>query len=1202
MPDEYDAYLRSLSPREPREAAGFPGAEPVLPEDQESLLMKGLRGVWGGAQWLGSTLGKPGAAIRGLTGNISDTLEGRPTDWWNGAGAIIPFSDSLGITDPNKRVSTSDLLDHWGWHKPTGNTAADWAEWGLRGAASLGGDVATDWAGLKGVPSLLPKTLTGLRAADEANAAATEGVLPEVGKPFSETLGKVAAKFNADQLGTTGYSSPLHIGEQVAEGERTLFGWPGISKGLEGPAADERSPLNFFLTPDQARGLVESVGHSPFSPVSWIRGAFSSSNVSGPAFNAWTQKANDIVANKRALQTEGADTFKAAALWHGRVLEDTYRGIADAANKAGDAPTFQQFSRSLFERYGVPSPEQIRDELDRIMTLTPNSPQAALRQASDLQSRMHDFMDAIWSVKNAVKRAGDDYGLDPVALLNDPMIEHFPRSSRAVREDLAAPQTSNWRSNATKTFIDPSEHRAPATHGSAGGSGAVHKLSTDPAYMGFQATPNPEMLAALRKTGMTAEEAKWALPMEHYGAEKLGKEDWIKTLQDAVGPKGKLTDNLDELRDMRAVQLNEPEFNAAWPAGVSERTLQDGSVLTKAQHAAAWQTAGSPNLEKLRGYLDAMPKTIWKNGVFDRPMLDDAFEYIRSMSQREATGANLWHFLDQEGVQVKEGGVPLTQAWEAAGLRKEAIENWVAAKRPDELERLAPAGSLEDRLAAAQKIADGVMVNPQAIPAMRSFNRLSSGKEAGPIGKALDHGNDFYKSMLANVWPAAYIRDFPSRFFNQWAHGEVGPLELAKGYGIAGGYAKALRSAGGEGGLVAAEHGFLPEYVALSGRTPSELIELMSKGSERYRGIPAGGLYESLIGSPAKKAFRRGESGSWLQGINPLNAPGLTSGENPYNIAQEMGLQVRQFENFIQRGGHYQALREAGYAPGQAMNIVNEANFDFSKMSGFDRDVMRRAAPFWGFLRMNVPYQMSRIVSNPAGLTGLTMSRLSAAESEGQGEYTPTFLRESGAFHAGGPSEAANFYRNTLLPFNDLNDLVFKGGAPDLGRTAEKLVSRATPLALFPLEGAAGKQLYTGRKLADLEPVTGQRWLDAALHYSPASRVVSEGAALADPRKDLLAKALNILGLGKISTYDTDKWKLRDLREELGKRLAAAPEVKEWEDYYLPKNLKESLAESNPEKLAAIEAMIKQRGGLTKELSQQNQQQHAQLPAYLGGR
>ena len=71
----------------------------------------------------------------------------------------------------------------------------------------------------------------------------------------------------------------------------------------------------------------------------------------------------------------------------------------------------------------------------------------------------------------------------------------------------------------------------------------------------------------------------------------------------------------------------------------------------------------------------------------------------------------------------------------------------------------------------------------------------------------------------------------------------------------------------------------------------------------------------------------------------------------------------------------------------------------------------------------------------------------------------------------------------------------------------------------------ADKQLHTwdGRSA---KPAIGHRHpgaLDTLLHYSPLSRATTETEAAADPRKQAYQIAMNLLGLGHVSTYDTQE-------------------------------------------------------------------------------
>lgn len=79
--------------------------QPLSPEEEESVLGRVFHGALGGLGYIGSTLDKTfgGRAIRGGLGGNAREL-----------ASIIPFSDTLGITDPTETVSGRDLLEKSG--------------------------------------------------------------------------------------------------------------------------------------------------------------------------------------------------------------------------------------------------------------------------------------------------------------------------------------------------------------------------------------------------------------------------------------------------------------------------------------------------------------------------------------------------------------------------------------------------------------------------------------------------------------------------------------------------------------------------------------------------------------------------------------------------------------------------------------------------------------------------------------------------------------------------------------------------------------------------------------------------------------------------------------------------------------------------------------------------------------------------------
>jgi hypothetical protein len=93
-------------------------------------------------QWIGESLNKPGAALRGVLGG-------------QGAGALkhlIPFSDTMGITNPRDQMTGRQMLQNWGVLGEN-KSGLDWGD-----VAGFGADLATglvgDYGYLKGATAL----------------------------------------------------------------------------------------------------------------------------------------------------------------------------------------------------------------------------------------------------------------------------------------------------------------------------------------------------------------------------------------------------------------------------------------------------------------------------------------------------------------------------------------------------------------------------------------------------------------------------------------------------------------------------------------------------------------------------------------------------------------------------------------------------------------------------------------------------------------------------------------------------------------------------------------------------------------------------------------------------------------------------------------------------------------------------------------
>lgn len=147
-------------------------------------------------QWLGETLDKPGRAVRGL-------LAGKPYELLN----LMPFSDTLGVTDPAESVGGRDLLEQYGVLDP--NTE------GLDGGdvAGFAADVLLDPTTYLGGLGLFGKGLTA-----SGKVAKKLGKLP--GKHLFDDAGKLTKGWRAAQREAGGFAK--HVAPHLDDVTRPI--------------------------------------------------------------------------------------------------------------------------------------------------------------------------------------------------------------------------------------------------------------------------------------------------------------------------------------------------------------------------------------------------------------------------------------------------------------------------------------------------------------------------------------------------------------------------------------------------------------------------------------------------------------------------------------------------------------------------------------------------------------------------------------------------------------------------------------------------------------------------------------------------------------------------------------------------------------------------------------------------------------------
>ena len=124
--------------------------------------------------YIGDLLSKPGRSVRGPA-----------TGRWDELAAILPFSDTMGLTDPERQVSGRGLLEHYGMDKDAG-LGGDIAGFGAQIATDPLSYLGAIGGGVGGYK--IGKALAARRALPAAAEAAAPAALAETASPLAKAL------------------------------------------------------------------------------------------------------------------------------------------------------------------------------------------------------------------------------------------------------------------------------------------------------------------------------------------------------------------------------------------------------------------------------------------------------------------------------------------------------------------------------------------------------------------------------------------------------------------------------------------------------------------------------------------------------------------------------------------------------------------------------------------------------------------------------------------------------------------------------------------------------------------------------------------------------------------------------------------------------------------------------------------------------
>jgi hypothetical protein len=284
----------------------------------------------------------------------------------------------------------------------------------------------------------------------------------------------------------------------------------------------------------------------------------------------------------------------------------------------------------------------------------------------------------------------------------------------------------------------------------------------------------------------------------------------------------------------------------------------------------------------------------------------------------------------------------------------------------------------------------------------------------------------------------------------------------------------------------------------------------------------------------------------------------------PLIAGRALGTKVEDFA----RLANYLGNLRRGMSPEQAGQLVRKVHFDYQDLTPFEQS-LKAFVPFYTFARKNLPYQAEMALTQP----NKVLPALHAmGATDPNAPWVPEYLASGAALPVGqAQGGTQRFLSRFGLPLEEAAErFKFKnyelpgGGTvnlPSVGGTGMAFLGMFNPYIKGPLEYLTDTQFHTGRHLSDLHsrgiaggfgviPEEVAQPLTQLVANSPLARAASTVNTLADERKGVGAKALNLLTGLRLTDVDLDKQRAVAARKELEGLLRVDPRVAEFVNFY----------------------------------------------------
>jgi len=561
---------------------------------------------------------------------------------------------------------------------------------------------------------------------------------------------------------------------------------------------------------------------------------------------------------------------------------------------------------------------------------------------------------------------------------------------------------------------------------------------------------------------------------------------------------------------------------------------------------------------------------------------------------------------------------------QATDLLGKTPDQWL-----DEYETLRMSGEKNSLDGVRFDVTDSAKVGEAKIPSWMANDLIKQNEVAdqveglfgiGAIDEWWDKYSSVFKTSVTALHPGFHLRNFTSGFAHNAMNGVHDPRYSA--YNV-----KRFTQPYTDGrqlmyGKQVAESNKIPGLEEMTDAQASEQLaeELFVHGvieqPGSYRDIPGekgASVYSQLIGPRDPSRTPDNLFGFFKSRRSPLPKPmegvqekgvyrSLDRMKRAWSQASETGRSIGDIVEFQHRVGGYIALRRQGYSAAAAAERINMLHVDYSNLTSFEKQKLRRLVPFYSFSRGMAKYLANELTTNPAGPVGISIRAQNRTRD--RDVATPTYVSKGLSVPLGTNEDGTRHFLTGLglmheQPVQQLAPLL----SMDPGSALFSGISNLNPLAKIPLELAFDESTFQqgvdgGVDLDDARPPVGQmlsnladnedgqpvrlgKTFEVLAGSSPASRYIKTVSQMSDDRKGLFGRYVAPLTGFRVTSVSPERQDavLRERAEQYLQEVGA----RKFEKRYIPDEVYNAMSEEDKKIVDKYLALIEVLGKRSKE-------------------